>query len=206
MVPLSYSNQFNKDARTSNFFLRTSELIYIFRVSAGERLPIEDSSVDLLTVCQAIHWFDLTQFYSEVDRVLKPNGVLVLIGYHLTGVNNQPEINQLRDEIYENLKLKKYFNPKIAILDDAYKSLSVPYQNSLRVEKDCIFMSTLKNFIKEIPSWSGFQAFQKSEGTESAQQVLQNLTEKSLEILNSNDENMEVELKVPYFAIVVIKP
>ena len=175
-------------------------------MSPGEILPIETSSVDLLTVCQAIHWFNLDQFYSEVDRVLKPNGVLVLIGYQLTGIKNQPEINLLRDEIYEDLKLKKHFNANIAILDDAYKNLAVPYKNPIRIEKDFVFKSSLKNFIKEIPSWSGFQAFKKAEGTKTAQKVLDDLTEKCLKILNSKDTEMEVELKVPYFAILVIKP
>ena len=152
-------------------------------------MPVENSSVDLLTVCQAIHWFNLDQFYSEVDRVLKPNGVLVLIGYQLTGVHNQPEINLLRDEIYENLKLKKHFNSNIAILDDTYKNLAVPYKNPIRIEKDFVFKSSLKNFIKEIPSWSGFQAFKKAEGTKTAQQVLDDLTEKCLKILNSKDQD-----------------
>ena len=174
------------------------------RVSPGEKLPIEDSSVDLLTVCQAIHWFDLDQFYKEVDRVLKRKGVLALIGYHLTDVNNQPEINALRDEIY-NMLVEKYFNPKIRILNEAYETLPVPYKNSVRIEKDLIFESTLNNFINEIPTWSGFQEFQKVEGVEKGQETLKNLTEKSLKILNIKDVNTKIDLKVAYFALIMTK-
>ena len=64
-------------------------------MSPGETLNVEDSSIDLLTVCQAVHWFDLDTFYKEVKRVLKPNGVLALYGYFTPIVKNEPEINQL---------------------------------------------------------------------------------------------------------------
>jgi ubiquinone/menaquinone biosynthesis C-methylase UbiE len=35
-------------------------------------------SADLVTVAQAAHWFDLDAFYREVNRVLRPGGVLAL--------------------------------------------------------------------------------------------------------------------------------
>ena len=53
-------------------------------VGSGERLEVEDSSLDLVTICQALHWLDLDTFYSEVERVLRPGGVLAVVGYHMT--------------------------------------------------------------------------------------------------------------------------
>ena len=60
--------------------------------------------MDLLTCCQAIHWFDLSKFYQEVDRVLKQQeGALAIIGYHLTGPSpNLPaakRLEELRDKV-----------------------------------------------------------------------------------------------------------
>ena len=58
----------------------------IFRVGQSETLPFEDNSVDLVTCCQAIHWFDIPKFYQEANRILRPKGgVLAVYGYHLTG-------------------------------------------------------------------------------------------------------------------------
>ena len=49
-------------------------------------MEVGDSSLDLVTICQALHWLDLDTFYSEAERVLKPGGVLAVIGYHMTRV------------------------------------------------------------------------------------------------------------------------
>jgi ubiquinone/menaquinone biosynthesis C-methylase UbiE len=45
-----------------------------YRVALAERSEIEEHSIDLVAVALAVHWFDLSRFYAEVRRVLKPNG------------------------------------------------------------------------------------------------------------------------------------
>ena len=55
-------------------------------VGPSEILNYEEETVDLITVCQAVHWFDIPKFYQEVNRVLKPSGVLAIIGYHCPNV------------------------------------------------------------------------------------------------------------------------
>ena len=52
-------------------------------MKTANTLEAEDESVQLITACQAAHWFDLPQFFQEVDRVLIPHGVLALMGYVL---------------------------------------------------------------------------------------------------------------------------
>jgi SAM-dependent methyltransferase len=44
----------------------------------AEALPLEDASVDVVTVAQALHWFDLDRALPEVHRVLRPGGHLAL--------------------------------------------------------------------------------------------------------------------------------
>ena len=54
-------------------------------VGSGEDIVnVDDGSVDLVSVCQALHWMDLSKFYSEVSRVLVGGGVLAVIGYHFS--------------------------------------------------------------------------------------------------------------------------
>src|SRR5690606_3306632 len=43
-----------------------------YRVASAERSGLADESVDLVTVAQALHWFDIAAFHAEVKRVLKP--------------------------------------------------------------------------------------------------------------------------------------
>jgi len=46
----------------------------------AEQLPLEDASVDAVTVGAAFHWFDHAVAAAEIARVLRPPGVLGLLG------------------------------------------------------------------------------------------------------------------------------
>ncbi len=52
-----------------------------YRHAPAETSGLADGRVDLVTVAQAAHWFDLDAFYTEVRWVLKPGGVLALMAY-----------------------------------------------------------------------------------------------------------------------------
>ena len=54
-----------------------SEICYA--VSAAENLPLTGDSADIITVAQALHWFDRPAFFREALRVLSASGVLFLI-------------------------------------------------------------------------------------------------------------------------------
>lgn len=47
-----------------------------YRIAPAEASGLPSSCADLVTIAQALHWFDLEKFYSEVRRVLKPNGLI----------------------------------------------------------------------------------------------------------------------------------
>lgn len=52
-----------------------------YRCAPAERAPLETESVDLVTVAQALHWFDVDAFHREVCRVLRPGGLLAVWCY-----------------------------------------------------------------------------------------------------------------------------
>lgn len=47
------------------------------RHGAAESIPLPDANVDAVFVGQAMHWFDLDRALPEIDRVLRPGGILV---------------------------------------------------------------------------------------------------------------------------------
>eukprot|EP01018_Ginkgo_biloba_P005798 Gb_05110 [translate_table: standard] len=83
-----------------------------------------EGCVDLVTVAMAVHWFDLDVFYSQVKRLLrKPGGVIVVWCYH------NPSINPAVDGIYTAFfkSTLPYWNPNIQYPFDGYRTLPFPF-------------------------------------------------------------------------------
>ncbi len=64
-----------------------------YHVETAEHISLPDSCVDLVTVAVAIHWFSFDEFYREVKRVLKPDGVLAAWTYNFPEIS--PEIDSV---------------------------------------------------------------------------------------------------------------
>ena len=45
----------------------------------AESLPLDDTSVDCITVAQAFHWFDYGRALPELERIIRPGGRLAVI-------------------------------------------------------------------------------------------------------------------------------
>jgi ubiquinone/menaquinone biosynthesis C-methylase UbiE len=58
-----------------------------YEAAAAECSSLEDNSADLITVSQALHWFNFEKFYAEVKRVGKKNSVIAAWTYSLLKVS-----------------------------------------------------------------------------------------------------------------------
>jgi SAM-dependent methyltransferase len=96
-----------------------------YRVAPAEVSPLDTASVDLVTVAQAIHWFDLEQFYAEARRVLRPGGVIAAWTYTLLDV--EAGIDELLTDFYRNV-VGPYWPPERRMVDDRYRSLPFPFE------------------------------------------------------------------------------
>uniref|UniRef100_A0A2N9IB67 Methyltransferase type 11 domain-containing protein n=1 Tax=Fagus sylvatica TaxID=28930 RepID=A0A2N9IB67_FAGSY len=67
------------------------------------------SSIDVVTIAQAIHWFDLPNFYQQVKWILKkPHGVIAAWCY------TNPEVNDSIDAVFQpfyNFSVETYWEP-----------------------------------------------------------------------------------------------
>lgn len=92
-------------------------------LATAEAPPLADGSADLVTVAQAIHWFDFDKFYATVRRVLRPGGLLAAWTYHLPSI--APDIDRAFSDFYWQ-KLQPYFPPEMRYIEAGYHTLPFP--------------------------------------------------------------------------------
>ncbi len=129
----------------------------------AEAAPLEASSVDLVTVAQAAHWFDLDTFYSEVRRVLRPNGILAMWCYGLADI--EPEIDAMVLAFYEK-KVGPFWPEKRGHIDDSYANLPFPFEEHVmpRFEMRCTWSAL--DFLDYLRTWSAVKRFQADHRTD----------------------------------------
>jgi len=63
-----------------------------FLEGCAEKIPLAEGSVDLVLIGSAIHWFDLSRARAEIERVLKPSGILFVFEYQFPKSLDDPEL------------------------------------------------------------------------------------------------------------------
>lgn len=134
-----------------------------YRVAPAEHSGLDATSVDLVTVAQAAHWFDLPRFYAEVLRVLKPGGLLALWGYGRVALT--PELDAPFAHFYSGI-VGPYWPPERALIDDAYRSLEFPFEPVAAPAFDIEGEWTLSRLIDYVGTWSAVKRYQTDRGSD----------------------------------------
>jgi SAM-dependent methyltransferase len=123
----------------------------------AEQSSLKDLSADLITVSTAIHWFDIPKFYNEVERVLKPGGLLGIWSY--AGCRINTEIDVLINH-YSFTLLRDYW-PVQTRLNwlDQYASLSFPYKQLPIPDFEATADYNLHDFEMYLDTWSAVQEY-----------------------------------------------
>lgn len=96
-----------------------------YRIAPAHASGLPSQSLDLISVAQALHWFDLDAFYAEARRVLKPTGVLAAWCYELMSI--EESIDPLIQSFYRDI-LGPYWPPERAWVEQGYQGLPFPFQ------------------------------------------------------------------------------
>ena len=123
-----------------------------YQLQPAEQTTIPEHSVDLVTVAQAIHWFDFEAFYKEVKRVLKAQGVLAVIGYGLIQVQDAA-INALVQQLYAET-LKDDWDRERRYIDELYQTIPFPFYEQAVPELRLEYQWTPQQLISYLNTWS----------------------------------------------------
>ena len=132
-----------------------------YRVEAAESPTFADASVDLATVAQALHWFDLDRFHAGVRRVLRPGGVIAAWTYALSNVDAGVDAQFMR--LYETV-LGPYWPPERQHVENGYAHLPFPFE---RIDAPAFAMEcnwTLSQYLAYLRTWSAAQRYLRETG------------------------------------------
>ena len=135
-----------------------------YRVAPAEASGLPDNSVNLLTVAQAVHWFDLDRFYAEARRVLAPGGVIALWCYG-SGYFDSPALQAVFDDFYGNT-LGAYWPPERALIESGYRDLDFPFAEIRAPEFAMHIDVGLPALIGYLGTWSATNRYRQSTGTD----------------------------------------
>ena len=129
-----------------------------FKVGDARNLPIESSSVDLLTCAMAWHWLDADKFYAEARRVLKPRGCLAVYGHGVLVKDNEL-IKSALDTFHDDLfKFNCFAEENLHVMDN-YKAVELPFSRAQRIEFDLQQKSTMDQLLGFLSSVSMFRSY-----------------------------------------------
>ncbi|HAD10820.1 MAG TPA: SAM-dependent methyltransferase [Saprospirales bacterium] len=127
-----------------------------YRLERAEEPSFPDHALDLITVGQAAHWFDLERFYPAVRRILKPDGVLALIGYNLLTVNEN--IDKVINHFYHQT-LAGCWDPERDLVEQAYQTIPFPFQELPLPVMASIYHWTVDDLLGYLGTWSAVQHY-----------------------------------------------
>ncbi len=93
--------------------------------ASANQVPLAENCVDLVTVSQALHWFDFSTFYQEVKRVGKPAAIIAVWTYSLLHISE--EIDSLISNFHFNT-LHDYWDPERKWVNEGYQTIPFPFQ------------------------------------------------------------------------------
>jgi SAM-dependent methyltransferase len=133
-----------------------------YRMAPAENSGIESESVDLVTVAQALHWFDLAKFYEEAKRVLNPGGLIAVWNYDF--LQATPEIDAAVNRFYHHI-VGPFWPPERRVIETGYATLPFPFQEieapAFRIEVHW----TLPQLIGYLQTWSATQRYIEANGS-----------------------------------------
>ncbi len=143
-----------------------------YHVWPAERSELDDDSVDLVTVAQALHWFDHDAFYKEVQRVTRPGGIIACWGYGIQGVG--AGLDPILTHYYRRV-VGPYWPKERAHIDANYGDIPFPFDPlpvpPMRMEREMNY----HEFLGYLGTWSATRRYMKDRGEDPMDRIREDL-------------------------------
>ena len=128
---------------------------------SSESSALSGHRVDLVTVAQALHWFDRERFYREVDRVIAPGGAFAAWSYGL--LRSTPGVDRVILRFYEET-VGPWWPPERAMVEKGYQNIPIPIVEVAGPPFSIAARLTLDELLGFIGTWSAVGRFIDARG------------------------------------------
>ena len=128
----------------------------LYSLQPAEQTDLAEKSIDLITVSQALHWFNFDAFYKEVKRVAKPNAIIAVWTYSLLQISK--EINAVIEHYHFSI-LANYWDAERKYVDDKYTSIPFPFDEIEAPAFEIKIYWSLQDLEGYFYTWSALQKF-----------------------------------------------
>jgi hypothetical protein len=144
-----------------------------YSVCPAEETAFHNYQFDLITVAQALHWFNVDDFYKEVRRVGKENALIAVWGYELCRIDENTD--KLFLDFYHNIVGPHWDNAR-KLVENEYRDIPFPFEI---IESPRFFIEadwSLENFLGYLTTWSATQKYIKEKGRNPVEDLASKLT------------------------------
>ncbi len=135
---------------------------------------LADASAQLVTVGQALHWFDADAFCREAKRVLQPRGVLAAFAYQHSTVT--PEVDTLVRH-HHDVTLGRYWPKEHHLIHEEYRTIALPIDELTPPPFEMHEEWSFDQYVGFLRSWSATQRMAAARGPEPVEAFEQSLAE-----------------------------
>lgn len=134
----------------------------------AEDSALADASVDLITVAQALHWFDIEAFWAEVRRVLRPGGLVAVWCYQLLTVT--PAVDRVVRRYYHRV-VGPYWPPERRHVEAGYRGLPFPFEEEPWPAMEAVHRWRLEDLLGYLGTWSAAERYREARGEDPREEI-----------------------------------
>ncbi|MCX7553048.1 class I SAM-dependent methyltransferase [Marinicella sp. S1101] len=175
-VAVALTNRFGyvigTDASESQIYHATTYPRVEYEVALAHQSPLQDNSVDLITVGQALHWFEFDLFFKEVERVAKADAVLAVWCYELHQIS--AAVDAVVKKYYHDI-IGDCWPPERHHIEQRYATIDFPFETIKAPKCTMEKQWTFKHLVGYLGTWSATQKYIQINGEDPRSLILDEL-------------------------------
>lgn len=159
----------------------------VYSVQPAEKTDFPNAYFDAVTVAQALHWFDMERFWSEVKRVLKKGGIFSAWCYSSLSASSKIDL-VIKKGILDIIE--SYWSPRIDLIHNGYRNIDFPFEPIKAPQLEMKISWNLSELLAYMHTWSATRQCMQQQGTKFFEVLRDNL----LPVWGNPEQKKEIKM------------